>query len=75
VVVTLVVGCWQMLLAASHSTILQDRYSVHIAGRGLPHVCGKNQYKCGDADVCGLQFGGSPVKAGEEEYQLFRDSE
>lgn len=22
-----------------------------------------------------LQFGGSPVKAGEEEYQLFRDSE
>lgn len=41
-VVTLVVGCWQMLLAAYHSTNLRDRGSAHIAGRGLPHVCGRS---------------------------------
>lgn len=27
------------------------------------------------ADDVAAQFGGSPVKVGEDEYQLFRDSE
>ena len=47
----------------------------------IPQVCREMRYKVKLADrpgylanVC-MQFGGSPIKVGEDEYSLFRDHE
>lgn len=46
--------------------------SESLGGLELSHISG--QRTIANA-ACALQYGGSPVKVGEEEYSLFRDHE